>query len=447
MSLNKETQKKIVKIITYTILLFAIVQNPAVIAQVVRNILSLFAPFLIGLAVAFVINLPMKKIESLLFGRKAAIAATAFIRAEIEEEGLRTAASLYDENKKPRPADNVGKSAHPLSLSATKMRGFLKQPSVRRAISLVVTLEIVLGVFFIAIFLVVPELSRTISQLATVIPEYFEKLQLLVGVETAVADLFPQLAAWFSSLELDWAAIGEAAAGFLPNFSAGNVVSSTVSVLSMIFNGVLNSALGLIFALYILTQKEWFGEQARMIFKAYLKPATNEKLMYVLSLTNLTFSNFLSGQCLEALILGTLFFAFMSLFGFPYAVMISVLLAITALVPVFGAFVGAAIGVFMMLTVSLKTAFGFLILFLIMQQIEGNFIYPKVVGNTVGLPPMWVLLAVTLGASTMGILGMLLFIPIMSVLYALLWKDVDKRLAGNGENDDTGDSDGTTKSW
>ena len=163
--------------------------------------------------------------------------------------------------------------------------------------------------------------------------------------------------------------------------------------------------------------------------RAYLPEEINTKIQYVLKLLHKNFSSFISSQCLEAVILGTLFVIAMTIFGFPYAVLIGTLIAVTALVPIVGAFIGCAVGAFLILVEDPILAIGFVIMFLVIQQLEGNLIYPKVVGNSVGLPAIWVLVAVSVGGSLFGVVGMLIFIPITSTLYTLLREDVNERNA------------------
>ena len=151
-------------------------------------------------------------------------------------------------------------------------------------------------------------------------------------------------------------------------------------------------------------------------------------MLKVASLSYKTFSNFVTGQCLEAVILGTMFFVVMSILKFPYAMLVGVVIACTALIPIFGAFIGCVVGAFLILVVNPMRAVAFVILFLILQQIEGNLIYPHVVGNSVGLPSIWVLMAVTVGGNLMGVVGMLVFIPLTSIIYALFRQTVHRRL-------------------
>ena len=173
------------------------------------------------------------------------------------------------------------------------------------------------------------------------------------------------------------------------------------------------------FACYILLQKEKLNVQVRKVLYAFIPRGRAEAALEVFSLTYSTFSSFLTGQCVEAIILGTMFVVAMTIFNMPYALLVGVVIAFTALIPIFGAFIGCAIGAFLIFMVDPVRALGFIVLFLVLQQIEGNFIYPHVVGNSVGLPSIWVLAAVSLGGSLMGVVGMLIFIPIVSVVYAL----------------------------
>lgn len=206
------------------------------------------------------------------------------------------------------------------------------------------------------------------------------------------------------------------------------MLSSTISVATGIVSGVGTFFIGLVFACYILLQQEFLKRQMKKLIFAYLKEKHANRFLQICALTYRTFSNFLTGQCLEAVILGMMFFVSMTILRFPFAVLVGVLIAFTALIPIFGAFIGCVVGAFLILTISPSQAAAFIVLFIVLQQIEGNLIYPKVVGGSIGLPAIWVLVAVTLGGSLFGIVGMLVFIPIVSVVYTLLKEDVNKRL-------------------
>ena len=226
---------------------------------------------------------------------------------------------------------------------------------------------------------------------------------------------------------MDWQNLLQKGIDFFQS-GAQIVLGSAFQVAHGIFSGLTTFVIGFVFACYILIQKEKLGTQCKKLLYAYLKEHQAKRVLEIAALTHRTFAKFLTGQCLEAVILGTMFFVAMTIFRFPYALLVGVLIAITALIPIFGAFIGCVVAAFLILMVNPIQAIGFVILFLVLQQLEGNFIYPHVVGGSVGLPSIWVLVAVTVGGSLMGIIGMLIFIPLMSVLYTLLREDVYKRL-------------------
>ena len=197
---------------------------------------------------------------------------------------------------------------------------------------------------------------------------------------------------------------------------------------TVLVNGTVNFIVGFVFACYILLQKEKLLYQLRKLLEAFLPEKAAEKIWYVGQLTEKIFSNFITGQCVEAVILGAMFAVTLSIFKFPYALLIGVLIAFLALIPIFGAFIGCVLGAFLILMVDPIKALIFIVIFLVLQQIEGNLIYPRVVGGSVGLPAIWVLAAVTIGGSLMGVLGMLIFIPLVSVFYTLLKQTVNRRI-------------------
>lgn len=294
----------------------------------------------------------------------------------------------------------------------------------KRACSLVMTIAIVIAVITLVIFFLVPQLGATFVTL---------------GDNIAVS--IPKMQAWLVDVFNNNEAVVDAIRGFEFNVDeivrwgmnflgtgAGNMMNTTFAAARSIVSGVTTFFIAFSFACYILIQKENLRLQARKVLYAFLSRQRAETVERVCSLTFQTFSRFLSGQCLEALILGGMFVVVMSIIGMPYALLIGVLIAFTALIPIFGAFIGCGVGAFLILMVSPKQALIFVILFLVLQQIEGNFIYPHVVGNSVGLPSIWVLAAVSVGGNLMGIVGMLIFIPAASVAYTLFREVVYKRL-------------------
>ena len=209
---------------------------------------------------------------------------------------------------------------------------------------------------------------------------------------------------------------------------AGNVINSTVSAIGSFVSGVATFVIAFVFACYVLLQKEKLKVQVKKVLYAFFSEKRVEWILEVCSLTAKSFSSFFTGQCVEAVILGTMFFIAMSILNMPYALLVGVLIAFTALIPIFGAFIGCVVGAFLILMVDPMKMLVFVVTFLILQQIEGNLIYPKVVGSSVGLPSIWVLAAVSIGGSLMGIVGMLIFIPIVSVVYTLFKASVYKHL-------------------
>ena len=207
----------------------------------------------------------------------------------------------------------------------------------------------------------------------------------------------------------------------------GGVMSSVVSVVSSVFSGIVTVLVALIFSIYLLLDKEKILSQVKRLISTYL-PNGDKKIFYVLHTLNDSFHRFIVGQCTEAVVLGFLCMIGMAIFRFPYAMMIGVLIGFTALIPVAGAYIGAGVGAFMILTESPLQAVFFLIFIVVLQQVEGNLIYPKVVGNSVGLPSIWVLAAVTIGGNLMGVAGMLIFIPLCSVAYILFRMYVKDKL-------------------
>ena len=283
-----------------------------------------------------------------------------------------------------------------------------------------------LALLSLVTIVVVPELGNTIATLGKTLPE---KVPVLMKKAEQLVSNHPELVDYIDEVQaqLNWEEILNQLVTFF-RIGANSMLSSTISVATGIVSGVGTFFIGLVFACYILLQQEFLKRQMKKLIFAYLKEKHANRFLQICALTYRTFSNFLTGQCLEAVILGMMFFISMTILRFPFAVLVGVLIAFTALIPIFGAFIGCVVGAFLILTISPSQAAAFVVLFLVLQQIEGNLIYPKVVGGSIGLPAIWVLVAVTLGGSLFGIVGMLVFIPIVSVVYTLLKEDVNKRL-------------------
>ena len=373
---DKVKIRQIRGLILFVIVLIALMIYSESVLAGIRLLIGILTPFLAGAAVAFVLNIPLRAIENEVFGRWK------------------------------------GKAAAKL----------------KRPICMVLTLLILVAVISLVIQIVSPQIGETTKELGVKIPKFFTDL--LAELEK-LTKAYPELWERVQELEkmkINWESVLGSVADFLKN-GMGNVLTSTVSFASSMIGGVVNAFIAFIFAFYILAQKEKLADQGQRVLRAYLSEKWFERTMKVLGLLQRNFSNFISGQCLEALILGTMFVIAMTIFGFPYAVLVGVLVAFTALIPIVGALIGCVVGAFLILINDPIQALWFVVMFLILQQLEGNLIYPRVVGNSVGLPSIWVLLAVSVGGSLLGVVGMLIFIPLVSTLYTLLREDVDARNA------------------
>lgn len=375
MDLNKHNVKILLFIIFVSIIAFVSLQNIPLILSAVSLLLGLFSPLLIGLCIAFILNVLMKIIEERLFFRL---------------------------NKKNYPLWNKS----------------------RRTISLILTIGIIAGALFILMFQIVPEFKQTFSLLKENLPFYIDKIQdFSENVRNSLKISDDTLA----NFQIDWESIGETVSNFLQS-SDNNFLVTTTQFTSSVFSGIFNILLGFVFSLYMLLQKESLSSQAKRILYAFLPNDKAAEIVSVAELSNKVFSRFVTGQCTEAVILGVLCFIGMTILSMPYSFLISFLIGVTALIPVFGALFGTAIGAFFILMIDPIQALWFVVFIIVLQRIDAYFIYPRVVGNSVGLPSMWVLFAVIFGGSAFGLVGMLIGVPVFSILYSLLQQAVAKRL-------------------
>ena len=289
----------------------------------------------------------------------------------------------------------------------------------RRPVCLLAAILSLLAIVTLVVWLVVPELVDCVELLIAQLPGAIEKsIAYLDTVPFFSKDLINTLNS------IDW----QSKIGDLVNVvtsGVGNVMNVVIATVSSVISVVVTAFLAIIFALYLLISRDQLQRQSKHLLQRYLKPRHYEKLMYVLSVLNNAFHKFITGQCIEAVILGALCAIGMAILRLPYATMIGALIAFTALIPVAGAYIGAAVGAFMIATVSPMKALIFLAFLLILQQLEGNLIYPKVVGTSLGLPGIWVLAAVTVGGGVMGVVGMLLGVPLAAAAYTLIKNDLN----------------------
>lgn len=366
MDLSKEAVKKIRGLIIFTAVLIACFWKYDVVISVLRFVFSVIFPFVLGGAIAFVLNVPMCFIER----------------------------HLFPDDKKEK------------SKVMTKLA---------RPVSLVLVILLVMGALALVMFVLIPQLGDTFASLGESIQSFIPKM------EQYLRTLFrnnKEMLAVINDIEFDWNSIMKGTMNFLKN-GAENMLDSTIDVAKSIVSGISTFFIAFVFSCYVLLQKGKLKIQARKVLFAFVPKGRSEAILEICTFTYNTFSSFLTGQCVEAVILGCMFVVVMTVLKLPYALLIGILIAFTALIPVFGAFIGCGVGAFLIFIADPVKALIFVGVFLVLQQIEGNFIYPHVVGNSVGLPSIWVLAAVSIGGSLMGVVGMLIFIPLVSVVYAL----------------------------
>ena len=367
MELNKKNIKRILLLVACAIILYWGLNNLSTLGKLLGSFFSLFSPLLIGVGIAYVMNLLLKAIER-----------------------------LWDMALKKAPE--------------------LWRVKLKRPICLTATMLLFLGIIFAIFFILIPRLEEAGSTLIANVPGYITQIQNWWG---SLVDFAAGHGVTLPELSMNV----EDATKFISKIlssDSGNVVNTTIDITTSILGALVNILLALVFSVYMLAQKETLISQSRRLLLAALPRKAGQRTMHILKLTNNAFSSFVTGQVTEAFILGSLCCIGMLILRLPYALPVSVIISFTSLIPIFGAWIGAATGAFLIVFVSPIKALTFLIFLLILQQVEGNLIYPKVVGKSVGLPGLWVLAAVTIGGGIFGMLGMLLGVPICSVIYALV---------------------------
>ncbi|MCD7755981.1 MAG: AI-2E family transporter [Firmicutes bacterium] len=372
MELNKKTVRTLFLCAAGCIVLYWLLHETERVAAVAKGVGSILSPFITGAALAFVLNVPMRAIERGLKG--------------------------------------------------------IKKAGLRRVTAILLTVLAVIVVLFGVFWLLIPQIGETVESLAASLPGFFTRVQQWV---LAFVENHPELDEWLSENTdfetIDWAGLIQNLLSLVSS-SASAIMDKLVGTVLALSTGIFNAVLSLVFCIYCMSRKEILARQFRRMLYAFVPEHVSDEVVRILRMTNSTFSSFISGQCLEAVILGCLFAVVMSIFRMPYVPLVSVTIAVTALVPIVGAFIGCIVGAFFILVVSPMQAVWFVIMFLVLQQIENNLIYPRVVGTSIGLPGMWVLVAVAVGGDLMGVGGMLMMIPLASVCYALLREITTKRL-------------------
>ena len=372
MVLDKKVLKNVFFGVVACIVLYWTLHDTERAKSVLDVITGVLSPFVLGAGLAFILNVPMRAFEGLL--------------SDITNTGL------------------------------------------RRAVAVLLTIVFLLLILAIVFMLLIPQIGATIESLIPKLMEFMDEAQI---VAMNFLNENPELLEWLNAntdlTKLDWGSLIQKAVGMVGD-SVSTILSSAFSALGSITGAVVNLVIGIVFALYCLFSKETLARQGRRLLYAFFPEKFSDEAIRVMRLTNSTFSNFLSGQCVEVCILGSLFAISMAIFKMPYIPLVSVLVAVTAFIPIVGAFVGCILGAFFIFVDDPLLAVGFVVMFLILQQIENNLIYPRVVGTSIGLPGMWVLVAVAFGGEFFGVAGMFLMIPMASVVYTLLREVTHRRL-------------------
>lgn len=380
MNWSKKDITNICKIVAFGVVLYWALGNIQLISNIFHTLAGILKPFIIGIAIAFIVNIPMNIFEKRLF--------------------------------KTRKKDKKGK------------RIIEEKPSkLKRIASILLALIIIIAVIVVITYLVVPEVIDVISEMISYLPELLTDSKNIIS---ELANKHPEVSDTLATLQSNLENINSEMMKNLTTIGT-TIVTSSFGVISSTVKGVLNTVIAIIFAIYILLGKEKIFESLKKILYAFVKKDMADKIYKIAKISKESFYNFVTGQFTECLILGTLCAIGMLILKMPYAATVGALVAVTAFIPIVGAFIGGFIGVVLLLPIAFEKALAFLIFFIILQQIEGNVIYPKVVGNKVGLPGIIVLIAVTIGSAIGGIVGMVICLPITSVLYTLLNEFVEKK--------------------
>ena len=371
MEQDKKDIKKWFKIISFALIGLLIVNNVSVVAGFITKFMDIISPFVVGAALAFILNIPMN----------------------------------FFENKFSKITFKKGKKLN---------------KNLVRIISLLLAIIVICFIITLIVNLILPEIVNVIKLLIENSPKYMTEIKKFA---VDITENMPSIRETIQNIDISNAKFQEQAKTILTN-----VLTFSVSFAGNFVGSIINAIVSLVFSIYILTGKDKLKEQSKRFLHAYLNKEKAENIIEIGRTARRIFKNFITGQCLEATILGALSIIGMFIFDIPYAVPIGVLIGVTALIPIVGAFIGIAIGAVLILSVEPVKVLTFIVFILILQQIEGNLIYPKVVGDSVGLPGIWVLVAVAVGGDLFGLIGMLLGLPVASVIYTLVKDNMNKRL-------------------
>ncbi|KAF0226498.1 MAG: phosphoribosylaminoimidazole-succinocarboxamide synthase [Erysipelotrichaceae bacterium] len=351
-----------------------LIMNQSAILNIIKLMFSVFTPFIFGLAIAFIFNAPMRNIEKRVFG-------------------------LIPLTKK-LPA------------------------SLRRILSYLVTLILITTVLGAFIISVVPALTATIIDFINAVPEAIADFETWISNQVS---LETEVGLWLTSINFDFEVVKQNIIVFAQS-SVQSWLDSSFNIVSGVFSAFITLSIAFVFSIYVLMSKERLGAQIKLILNAYFSKDQVADVMKVAHQADEIYSSFVLGQVVEAGIIGVIFFVVLSLFNFPYTILISTIIAFTALIPIVGSLLAMVIGIILIATVNPIQSFWFFVIFQTIQNLENNFIYPHVVGKNVGLPAIWVLVAITIGGSLYGVLGIILSIPTFSLFYVLFREQVNARI-------------------
>lgn len=369
--MTKKLKKQITELIIFSGITLWIVFNYKLFFDFVNFVLKLAMPVIVGIAIAFIINVPMKQIEKKIF--------------------------------------KIDKRKH---------------KKLIRLISLLLSIVIIVGILVLILFLIIPEFVEAIGTLSKNLPNSIEWIN---NVIDKISNISPIIDDYVKNIN-----IGNLVSSV--GINANNIINVIISLVSSAISKVVMFFFGFIIAIYILADKENLVRQAKKIIYAFFNTKISDEIIKIYKLTNITFTNFITGQCLDACLTGFEFFIILSIIKIPYALILGVLFAVTALIPYIGAFITLVVGAILVAVSNPINAVWYIIVFFVLQQFDDNFTYPKIVGKSVGLPALWALVAVLIGGSIFGFIGMIISIPISSVLYTLLKEFVNYRLAKKSEN-------------
>ena len=358
--------KSCLKVAASAFLLYLAVHYWPAAAAFAGKLLAASVPLIVGAVIAYLVNIPMRAIETRFFP----------------------------------------KSEHPLVARC------------RRPVSMLLAILLLVGMVALVIGLVLPQFLDCVQLIVALLPDATDKLVDWAAQWNLLGDEMLQ-----KLQSIDWESY---VSGMLKvvGCGVGSVMGTVVTAVSSVFSGLVTAVMAIIFATYLLLDKDTIAQQCRRLMAHYLPQKVTDKVIYVLTILDGCMQRYVVGQCTEAVILGALCAVGMMLLRMPYATMVGALIAFTALIPIAGAYIGAGVGAFMILTVNPMQALVFLIFIVVLQQLEGNLIYPRVVGSSIGLPGIWVLAAVTVGGGVAGIGGMLIGVPVAAAVYRILQNEL-----------------------